>query len=88
MVVGGAHHVEAEPFELFEQFRRRCHIGAVGDPGRSLVPMAHHRFKISGSDIAVTEYLHQGEEFRLVEYPQAAREHAVARQRNVEISGL
>ena len=58
VIVGAGNHVNAEPFQVFEQFRLRRHE-VLRDSRRPFVPGVHRTFEIGEGRIAAVDNLAQ-----------------------------
>ena len=61
MIVGAGNHIDAEPFQIFEQLRMCRHEGSLRDAGCALVPAVNRSFEISESRVGLADYPDQSE---------------------------
>ena len=55
MIVGAGDHVDAEPFQVFEQLRIGGHERALRNAGGAFVPGVHGAFEIGEGRVCATQ---------------------------------
>src|SRR5262249_33453637 len=86
VIVGAGNHVNAEPFQVIEEFRLRRHESSLGDSRCPFVPGVHAAFEIREGRIAAIDNLTQPQKPFFLKRCEFPSEHRIARECESEIS--